>query len=144
LLSFYSRIRFDYVERYCPFTPGCSNTPICVSGPCTLVISLSLSLMYPNIHPVLPPHPLLPNYTETFLPSLCSSHLKLPLFYAHTHTHTHTVWSTPTPLQAYLNELLSQKFSMYCWFSFSAILFLFNMSIVFSMYSANYRLSFDF
>ena len=32
----------------CPLIPG-SNTPVCVSGPCTLVISLSLSLMYPNI-----------------------------------------------------------------------------------------------
>jgi hypothetical protein len=30
------------------------------------------------------------------------------------------------------NESLSQKFCMYCWFSFSAILFLFNMSVVFS------------
>ena len=32
----------------CPLIPS-SNTPVCVSGPCTLVISLSLSLMYPNI-----------------------------------------------------------------------------------------------
>ena len=32
----------------CPLIPG-SNTPVYVSGPCTLVISLSLSLMYPNI-----------------------------------------------------------------------------------------------
>ena len=37
------------VKSSCLLTPGCSNTPICVSGPCTLVISLGLSLMYPYI-----------------------------------------------------------------------------------------------
>ena len=40
------------LKSSCPLTPG-PNTPICVSGPCTLVISLSLSLMYPNIHGLL-------------------------------------------------------------------------------------------
>jgi hypothetical protein len=36
------------LKSSCPLTNG-SNAPVCVSGPCTLVISLSLSLMYPYI-----------------------------------------------------------------------------------------------
>jgi hypothetical protein len=35
-------------EVVAPLTPV-SNTPVCVSGPCTLVISLSLYLIYPYI-----------------------------------------------------------------------------------------------
>jgi hypothetical protein len=38
-------------------------------------------------NPVLPPHLPLPNYTENFLPSICSPLLKPPIFYTHTHTH---------------------------------------------------------
>ena len=40
------------LKSSCPLIPG-SNIPVCVSGPCTLVISLSLSLMYPNIPGIL-------------------------------------------------------------------------------------------
>jgi hypothetical protein len=36
------------LKSSCPLTHG-SNATVCVSGPCTLVISLSLSLMYPYI-----------------------------------------------------------------------------------------------
>jgi hypothetical protein len=36
------------LKSSCSLTYG-SNAPVCVSDPCTLVISLSLSLMYPYI-----------------------------------------------------------------------------------------------
>ena len=36
------------LKSSCPLTHG-SNAAVCVSAPCTLVISLSLSLMYPYI-----------------------------------------------------------------------------------------------
>ena len=36
------------LKSSCPLTNG-SNATVCVSGPCILVISLSLSLMYPYI-----------------------------------------------------------------------------------------------
>jgi hypothetical protein len=41
-------LQFWLSEVVAPLTPV-SNTPVCVSGPCTLVISLSLYLMYPYI-----------------------------------------------------------------------------------------------
>ena len=41
-------LQFLLSEVVAPLTPV-SNTPVCVSGPCTLVISLSLYLMYPYI-----------------------------------------------------------------------------------------------
>ena len=40
------------LKSSCPLTHG-SNAAVCVSAPCTLVISLSLSLMYPNIPGIL-------------------------------------------------------------------------------------------